>query len=211
MLLKDGKFVFLANRNIREHFTNNSNNPLGILNDLDPTCYQFLDQNINPNTSSQSLLATITGTAIKRSHDIRKEKTILIDILEGRIERQVHILENSNELDNTDNLDILSRLKAELTELQNDNYTKKTHELKVSDLFEEEKPSKDFTQSVYRPRPQNISSQIYQERPTIPDRLLTTQKAVEKEINYRFNELYAYRECNDAEEDIKMFTDLSNI
>ena len=73
----------------------------------------------------------------------------------------------------------------------------------MSDLFEEEKPSKDFTQSVYRPRPQNISSQIYQERPKIP--------AVEKEINYRFYELYAYRECNDAEEDIKIFTDLSNI
>ena len=89
----------------------------------------------------------------------------MIDILENRIEKQPNILENNGDLDNIENLDVLNRLKAEPSEKHNDNYAKNGHELKVSDLFEEEKPSKDCTQSVYRPSPQNISIQIYQERP----------------------------------------------
>ena len=141
-LLKDTKFIFLSNRVIKEHFINNSVDPFNVDQDLDPTVYQFLEQNIDPVISSQSLIATLTGVAIKRSHDIRKEKSTLVNVLECRINNTVHILENSEEFDTTETLDALSRLKAELAELRGDTYNRKTQDLKAINLFNEEKLQK---------------------------------------------------------------------
>ena len=185
--------------------------PFNVDQDLDPTEYQFLEQNIDPIISSQSLIATLTGEAIKRSHDIRKEKTTLVNVLECRINNTVHILENSDEIDNTETLDALSRLKAELAELRGDTYNRKTQDLKASNLFNEEKPSKEFTNSIYRPRAQASYSQIYKEQTGVDPVLLTSQDAVEKEINDHFKEQYKYKECNDSVEDIKEFINVQNL
>ena len=183
-LLSDKKFVFLSNRVIREHFVNNSIDPLNVDQDLDPTEFQFLEQKIDPTISSQSLITTLTGEAIKRSHDIRKERTILESVLESRINSQVHILENSEEKDTSEVLDTLSCLKAELAELRGDTYNRKTQDLKVSNLFNEEKPSKGFSNSIYRPRAQASYSQIYKERVGVEPILLTSQDEVETEISH---------------------------
>ena len=89
-LLKDPLFLELANRDITEHFIFNANlnsyppssfpshkdsiDPSDIPNDLDPTLYQYIPQQINPHLSSQSLITTLRGTALKRTITIKREK-----------------------------------------------------------------------------------------------------------------------------------------
>ena len=71
---------------------------------------------------------------------MKREKTAHIDILETRIRNTVKILESSDSSDNTKILDNLGRLKTKLNEIREGDYTKKLQDLKVSNLFSEEKP-----------------------------------------------------------------------
>ena len=210
-LLTDKKYADVSNRAIAEHFINNSTEPHKVDPNLDPLMHQFLEQNINPALSTESLMCTLTGEAMKRTYELRKEKTIHIRILESRIKNTVEILENSNTVDNTDTLDTLSRLRSELNEIREEEYNTRVQDLKVANLFSEEKPSKELNDKIYRPRTQASYSQIYQEREGEEPVLLTEQSDVELEFNNHFREQYKYKVCNDTEDDIKSFVNTNDL
>ena len=84
-------------------------------------------------------------------------------------------------------------------------------DLKVSNLFSEEKPSKEFSNSIYRPKTQTSYSQIYQEREGKKPLLLTEQSAVELEFNKHFRKQYKYKKCNDTVDDIEDFINTKNL
>ena len=125
-LLKDPQFLELANRDIKEHFIYNSDpsltitstfnhaDPIDLNNiskDLDPTLYQYIPQQINPHLSSQSLITTLRGTAIKRTITLKREKQQLISSLEDRIKYENYIIENSPHNNMNDSLTTLANLK----------------------------------------------------------------------------------------------------
>ena len=110
-----------------------------------------------------------------------------IDNLEAKIKNTVKILESSKSSDNTETLDTLGRLITELNEIHEEDYNKRIQDLKVSNLFSEEKPSKEFSNSIYRPRTKASYSQVYKGREGKDSVLLTTQSEVELEFNEHFH------------------------